>query len=144
MSPIPKKLTFMAKYGSEADRAKVSEHVDHLLDRAEKGEPKLFNDLALASTVPLNSNQAHRIIDAPRFPGMVHPAAHLAKFHFGDLKDEHWDKIAKGMKTDASVLSIMPPQHLPTIYNNQNVDPFVRQLAKQHHDRINARDAENE
>jgi hypothetical protein len=142
MSLIPRKVTFMAKYGNEADRAKVSDHVDSLLDKADKGTPALFGELARSSEIPLNSNQTHRIIESPRFDGMLHPMESLVRFHSGDLTDEHWNKIAKTMTGmgDAAILAHMPPQHLPTVFNNEKIDPFIRRLAKNRHTTFQSQD----
>jgi hypothetical protein len=137
MRRIPRKLTFMAKYGSPADRQKVTQHVDELLDKADKGAPEIYGDLATSSEVPLNSQHVHRIIDSHKFEGIQHPVGQLVRWHFGDIKHEHWDKIARAthlggnLGGDASaVLAHMPPEHLPTVVANDKVDPFIRQLAK--------------
>lgn len=133
---IPGKLTFLAKHGSDADRAKVSGMVDKLLDDADMGINRdVYHEMASSQQVPLNSNQIHRIIDSKKFDGMVHPVGLLARWRFGELKHEHWDKIVRTARDMdiGSVIPHAPPEHLRTIFNDEKRDPFLRRLAQNHY-----------
>ena len=140
MKLSPKKLTFVAKYGGEADRAKVSAHVDDLLDKAKADQGRLTlvsGDLALHKHIPLNDHHIHRIIDMEKMDGMNHPMQHLARWRPDELKDEHWDKIARTASDSdmGSIIPNMPVKHLPTYFNNEKRNPYLRKLAKDHYER---------
>jgi len=146
--PFSKKMKFVAKYGSPEQKEEASKQMHAFIDDAftnpSTGAAERFSwmdHFANDSETSLKSHQLHMIIDNVGYPGIRHPADRLASWHFGDLKDEHWDKLARHPwpGVTAQSLAHMPPKHVKTAAE-QHKDPFVRQLAAGHYKRMIERD----
>jgi hypothetical protein len=121
------KISFLNQYGSDAHKAKVSAKVDGIIA---SGNSKAVHHIASASNISLSPSQVHGIIDHKLEDDRTHPATKLSSWHFGDLKDEHWDKLARHPDSTVAIGAVasMPMKHLRTAAT-VNPDGFVRQMA---------------
>jgi hypothetical protein len=148
---INNRLKFLAKYGKEEHRAKLSAHIDDLLDRPQdsyRDHNIVRSQIAADSDVPLTSGQVHKIIDTKNPPDlcMTHPMVPLVKHHVGDVKEEHWNKILK-QGSDQDITGVMPHMHsdqLEHVFNDANRAPDVRNFARRQHKWAKMREDEND
>lgn len=109
------KLAFLSQYGSPDHKAKYDGKVHKMIAH---GDGSVVHRLATSADLPLSSEHIHKIIDRQK-PDTVspHPAEYLSRYHFGDMKDEHFDKIARHSDEHIVMgnLPHLPLKHLKTV-----------------------------
>ena len=136
MGVINNRMKFLAKYGHEGHRVELVKHIDDILAQPQhslRDHMIVAQQIAQDSGLPLTSEHLHKIIATRNPPdmGMSHPMGMLAKYHFGNMKSEHWDHAIK-VGTDSDVCGMMPhmpSEHLAKVAADPSRDSFVRQIA---------------
>jgi hypothetical protein len=150
MGVIAPRYKFMAKYGREQDKAEVAKHIDDVLAQPQhdlKDHNIVRSQIAADTSLPLSSANVHTIIDTknPESLYMTHPMVALVKWHYGDVKEEHWDKIIKHA-SDRDIMGVMPhmhSDHLARVMNDPNRSADVRTYARREHHWATMREAES-
>jgi hypothetical protein len=150
MGVINRRLRFMGKYGREQDKAALAQHVSDVLNEPQhnlRDHIIVRSQIAQDADLPLTSEHVHKIIDTknPEDLYMTHPMVALAKYHFGDLKDEHWDKILHH-SADKDIMGMMAnlhSDHLERVASDRNRPADVRMMAKRQHHWASMREAES-